>query len=208
MVLLVGADVDSLKYLPKGLSTALALMASSPVPVLVADTKSLNTPLQDGPTIMIADDLSEDAENALEFAFDLAIGHGKATLHHIHVNGLTFDALRSGLLTASATSHSFVGDQTSTEIVFDSLVRSLEDQLERRCQSEREYLENGGGSYEARVLTGNAAKKIIEETGRISPSMLVFGRHHSVHRQPFFIGRVPFKTMLASHIPVVVVPAR
>jgi nucleotide-binding universal stress UspA family protein len=210
MLLLVGADIGSLKYLPKGLSTALSLMVSSPVPVLVADGKTLESSPGKSPagvpTIMMADDLSKDTESALEFAFDLAIGQGKVILHHVYVNGLTFEALRAGLLSASATAHSFVNEQTSTEIVFDALVKELEEQLERRCESEREYLENGGGAYESRVLTGHVAKKLLEEVEKIQPSMVVFGRHQAVHRQPFFMGRVPFKTMLNGQAPVVIVP--
>lgn len=207
MVLLVGADVESLKYLPKGLSTALSLMASAPVPVMVADGSTLLEIKADELDILVADDLSEDSENALEFGFDLAIGQGKATLHHVHINGLTYDSLRSGLLSAAATSHSLGNDEKTTEIVFDSMIKGFEDQLERRGGNERDYLENGGGSYIPKVLTGNVAKKLLEETQIAKPSILIFGRHQAVHRQPFFMGRVPFKTMLASKIPVVVVPA-
>ena len=207
MMLVVGADVESLKYLPKGLSTALSLMASASVPVLVADGSLLHEILDDRLDILVADDLSEDAENALEFGFDLAIGQGKATLHHVHINGLTFDSLRSGLLSAAATSHSIGNDEKTTEIVFDSMIKGFEAQLEQRGGNERDYLENGGGSYKPKVLTGNVAKKILEEIQTVNPAILVFGRHQAVHRQPFFMGRVPFKTMLASKIPVVIVPA-
>jgi nucleotide-binding universal stress UspA family protein len=206
MLLLVGADIENLRFLPKGLSTALSLMVSSPVPVLVVDTRIFKDKSPSTHRIMVADDLSQESEAALEFAFDLASSGGKTALHHVHVNGLTFEALQSGLVTAAATSHSPLDKQTTADLVFQSLVSGLEGALNKRCQSQREYLEAGGGSYEASVLTGSVAKQIADHIGQIKPDILIFGRHHAYHRRPFFIGRVPYRTMLSSHIPIVVVP--
>lgn len=208
MMLLVGADVENLKFIPKGLSTALSLMMSSPVPVLVANTAHLKTEIPPTGTFMVADDLSPESEEALEFAFDLAVAQGKSALYHVHVNGLTFEALKSGLMTAAASAHSPVNGQATAEIVFDSLVSGLEDTLNKRCQNARDYLEAGGGSYHPKVLTGHVAKKITAEAEVLKPDILIFGRHHAYHKHPFFLGRVPLRTMLACHVPILVVPSQ
>lgn len=207
MLLLVGADVGNLKFLPKGLSTALSLLISSPVPVLVADGAEIQDAKPQNLKILVADDLSSGSENALELAFDLAIASGRSTLHHIHVSGITFDALEAGLVTAASTTHSPLGELETTEVIFDSLMSGLEKSMTARCEAQREYLEAGGGTYHAEVLSGPVPKMLQDYIDQIKPDIVLFGRHQTYHRQPFFIGRVPFRTMLASRIPTVVAPA-
>jgi hypothetical protein len=40
----------------------------------------------------------------------------------------------------------------------------------------------------------------------LEPDVLLFARHHPYHTKPLHVGRVPYRAMLASQRPVIVVP--
>lgn len=205
-MLLVGGNFSNMRFMPKGLSSALSLMVSSPVPLMVVDTErdqSINTSQL---KFLLSDDLSEKSESAVEFTFDLATALGRCEIHHVHINGMTFDSLKAGLNTAAATSHTPLNSSASVDDVYNALITGIESKLSSRAASLRDYLEASGGSYYSEVATGNVSDEIGKVSEEVQADVIVFGRHHTLHTKPFFIGRVPFRSMLGQRKPVIIVP--
>ncbi len=205
-LLLVGADYGNLRFMPRGFSTALSLMVSSPVPVCVLDTKLTPEFPTESPKFLLADDLGLDSEAAVAFGFGLAAAMGPSVVHHVHVNGMSLDTLKAGLNTAAASSHTPLNVAASAEEVFDALIVQLKDKLEARAQIHREYLDAAGGAVFTDVLTGEVNEQVGLLSTSISADLLLFGRHQAYHTKPFFIGRLPFRAMLAQKRPLIIVP--
>src|SRR5262249_51200017 len=103
-LLVVAATYDDVKFLPRGLSTALSLMVSAQVPILVMDGRATTLWPDSGVRLLLADDLGPASEGAVDFAFDFSAGIRRVALHHLHVNALTRGAIEVGFNTARATS--------------------------------------------------------------------------------------------------------
>jgi nucleotide-binding universal stress UspA family protein len=181
------------------------LMASSSVPILAVDP-GLDKPLPDKPRILMADDLSDDAEAALAFAADLTTASHGGLLHHLHVNGITEDALRAALATAAATAHTQTPAPDAAHDVFLGLQRRLKGRLDSRASAFVDHIEATDGRYFADVATGGVDPELERVVRTFKPDLLVFGRHHALRTKPFNIGRLPFRAMLSYGKPVLVVP--
>jgi nucleotide-binding universal stress UspA family protein len=205
-LMLVGADYGNLRFLPRGFSTAMSLMVSSPCPVCVIDAKAEKKFLHDPARFVLADDLGPESEAAVAFAYALAAAMDQSELHHVHVNGLSFETLKAGLGTATATAHTPLNAVASSEDVFDALLARLREKLEARAQPHREYLDAAGGTVVTEVLTGEVNEQVGALSASVEPDLLIFGRHQAYHTRPFFIGRLPFRQMLAQKRPIVIVP--
>ncbi len=205
-LMLVGADYGNVKFLPRGFSTAMSLMASATCPVCVMDGNTPTHFLHDPARLLLADDLGPEAEAAVAFGYGLAAAMERSEVHHVHVNGLTFDSLKAGLNTAAATAHTPLDAVASSEEVYDALISRLKEKLEARAQPHRDYLDAAGGQIVTEVLTGDVNEQIGSLTASVEPDLLIFGRHQAYHSGPFFLGRLPFRQMLAQKRPIVVVP--
>lgn len=206
-LLLVGASYGNVRFLPRGLSTALSLMVTSPVPVLIIDTTKPTPLLEERTRILVADDLGDQTATAVEYAFAFGAAVGGVEVRHVHVNGLSLSNLRAGLETAAATSHTVLDSTESAERVFDALLVDLSQRLAVRAENQREYLEAAGGLYTSEVRTGNVFDQLEASATAFGPNLMVFGRHQAYHTQPFFVGRVPYRSMLSYQRPLLIVPS-
>ncbi len=205
-LMIVGADLSQMRYVPRGFSTALSLMVTSPVPLFVVDTASCSTLPADGWRLLVADDLGEQTSDAVQFAFDFAAATRATTLHHLHVNGLSLTTLKAGIATAAVTAHTPIAATVSADEVHDALLATLEERLSERAAPMRDYLEAAGGEYVSIVATGIVADEVERCVQDVRPDIVIFGRHQAYHHRPFFIGRLPFRAMLEQRRPVIVVP--
>lgn len=205
-MLLVGADFGNLKFVPRGLSTALSLMVSSPVPVFVADGATLSNSFNSKPKFLIADDLGIQSESAVDFGYGLATALRGSQVQHIHISGLTLENLQAGLATAAASSHTPFNTKTSASDVFAAINEDLKNKLLKRGEKHIDLLEASEGQALVDVLTGTVYDQLAEYTTKHNPDVIVFGRHHAYYTKPFFIGRLPYRTMLALKRPVILVP--
>jgi nucleotide-binding universal stress UspA family protein len=205
-LLIVGADFGNLRFTPRGFSTALSLMVSAPVPVLVIDTAASPELLSETPRLLVADDLGPDSEAAVEFGFALGTALGPSEVHHVHVNGLALDSVAAGLEAAAATAHTPLPSTDAARDVYTALVGELKERLEGRAEGLRDYLEAAQGRYVPQIETGRVVERLGDVADQVAPDVLVFGKHHAYHTRPFFLGRVPYRAMLAHRRPVVVVP--
>ena len=205
-MLLVGADFGNLKFVPRGLSTALSLMVSSPVPVFVADAAMLAQPFVGKSRFLISDDLGFQSETAVDFGYGLATALRGSHVHHIHISGLTLENLQVGLATAAASSHTPFNTKASAIDVYSAMNQELKNKLFRRAEKHVDFLEASDGQTSIDVLAGTVYEQLAEHVTKVNPHVIVFGRHHAYYTKPFFIGRLPYRTMLALRRPLILVP--
>lgn len=206
-LLCVGATRSGTASLLSGMSTAMALMAACPVATLVVDAANgMRVPEGGSLRILVADDLSDGSEAAVELGAALAASLGEARLHHVHVSPLGEGELRDALASAAAASRAPLDSATSAHEVLAALRATQVARLEERGSLQREYVEEAGGSYTSEVLSGAVRAELGTVVKGFGPDLLVFGRHAPVHRKPLHFGRMPLRAMLAHGKPVVVVP--
>ncbi len=182
-----------------GFSTALSLMGSAPCPVLVMGADQFNRPQVE--KLLLADDLSSNSGKACEFAYEFAGGLAPSKMFHIHVSGITKDSLKTALELSANASHTPQIPLDSVDKVYHEVQSALLEKLRQRaCQVGRDVEQN------VSVRAGQVQDELGAAVAEFKPGVLVFGRHKRVHTKPFFIGRVPFKSMLAMNLPVLVVP--
>ena len=205
-LLLVGARFSQTALMPNGVSTAAALMRACPVPVMVIDAKSSHLLPPRGGKFLVADDLTEHAEQAVRCAIDLAKATKAASLTHLHVTPLDPVALETALTNAAAASHAAGNLAAAARDVYAAISYHYEVELEKRSEPYLNQMIEGGVDYRKKVASGNLKSELTALVDRLNPDLLIFGHHASLHHDPFFFGRMPYKAMLAYRRPVLVVP--
>lgn len=205
--LIVGAQQEALRNaLGRGLSTALGLVATTTIPVLIVDPKQPLSLAGTGLKCLVADDLSESAQTALHFTLEMASAFGNTAVRHVYVNSLDRDQLVAGLRAAAAAAHTQLDEEISPELIFGQIEAQLLQRLESRAALYVDYLENAGGVYEACILNGDVRQELQQDIEHFQPDFLVFGQHRALHRAPLFWGRLPYRAMVAHGLPILIVP--
>ncbi len=206
MLLVVAVDGNAGRGPFAGLSTAVSLLAGSPIPVLAVDPGTHAPEVGTGMRILVADDLTDQAITAVEYAAALADGLGQAWVHHVHVSAFNQETLAVALKNVAASAHVAL-DGDESRAVFDAVHREQIAKLEARFSDDREYIEAGGGRYTSEVTAGGVRPELTNVVTSLAPDVIVFGRHRALHHQPFAFGRLPIRSMLAFKRPVLVVPS-
>lgn len=205
---ITGAASRSHRFIPRGLSTALSLMANAPVPVLVL-TAEAQLKLKSEPfRILLADDLRDQSTNAVTAGLEFSCLIPRSHVQHLHINGLTEDALGRAVETAQSMAHTAAPLSGTIEKIFQSLVDDLRRQLEQRAAALRARSSQAGIEYEAVVRSGSVLEELDHGIQSFAPHLVVFGRHQTFHHKPFTVGQVPFSSILSQRVPVMVVPSR
>ncbi len=206
-VIVTGASKGNHRFVPKGLSTALSLMADSPVPVAVINDACHVDLTRESLKIFVADELSGASERAVLVAFDLAVALRQTDMVHVHANPLNMETFTKAIQRLeNSRNEGYLRDFGPSEM-WDAAQRDLLDQIRLRAPNRSLFLEAAGGKYQPEVLNGGVIPEIEKAIEATNPDLLVFGRHHTVHRRPFSIGKVPFHFMLSHNRPLVIVPS-
>ncbi len=206
-VIVTGASKGNHRFVLKGLSTALSLMAESPVPVAVINDACHVDLTRESLKIFVADELSGASERAVLVAFDLALALRRTDVVHVHANPLDMETFAKAIQRLeNFRDEGYLKDFGPSEM-WDAAQRDLLDQIRHRASSRTLFLETVGGKYQPEVLYGGVLPEMEKTIEAQNPDLLVFGRHHTVHRRPFSIGKVPFHFMLSHNRPLVIVPS-
>lgn len=206
-MIFVGAGHAKGRFVPKDWSTALSLMARANIPVMTVDHEHPLNVDSGLVKIVFADDLTEASLGGLDTAINLMHALKKCAFYHLHVDGIDRANLSAALNTAIAASHSAPASKVSASEVFEMVQSSLHHKLEERTKPYLSLLSDREGiQYVPRVLNGDVGDQLVRSLDEIAPNVVIFGRHHAVHRHPFFLGRVPFHIMVAQQRPVIVAP--
>lgn len=202
-LIVLGGAAEDYKYVPRGLSTVLALMADAPCPVLVLpkgapvnwESKTLKA--------VLADDLKPESDSGVIVAYEWAAALGSTHLIHAHVNQMTKESLKEALVSAAAAAHTPEGSM-DLDSIWTAAMRSIEEKLATRAPGRRHLVEARGGTVETKLLQGDPVDAVLKLADDTKADMLLFGRHRTWRRKPFAIGQLPFHSMLRSRRPVLI----
>lgn len=196
--------------LMKGFSTALDLLSRSTIPVLVMPNGADARFSEDRWTILAADDLSEGSRDALGVASELAYNLGGSRFIHF----TAFEQEKKDLKSFAAhVLEMMASDQLEHNAEFskDTVIQETRNRVSREQKQRLGFVSNllatHNGDYMQCITFGNALREIKQCVNRENPTLLVFGKHETIHRKPFAIGKVPFYAIFQIRVPVMVVPA-
>jgi nucleotide-binding universal stress UspA family protein len=191
-----------------GMSNALSLMAHSRHPVMVVPAdRSMD--FQDHPlTILVADDLRSDGAIALRGAIDFCRSIDVEQLVHAHVNPMSYReinqmvekiqlAMLEGRIPGNPEfdSHAYI-EQTKTAIktLLKERIEALEPGFVGDCK------------YRPSVGFGAPIDEIHRLTVETKSSVLIFGKHHMLHRGRLSLGKIPYEAMVEPYVATIIVP--
>jgi nucleotide-binding universal stress UspA family protein len=183
-LIVVGTSRPSYRHVYRGFSTALSLMASSQLPVLVVPEEAeLKWDDRDF-RILIADDLKSDSVAVVRQGLSFAAALGPCKVEHLHVienSPFTFFKLDGKL----------------------ELQRACREEMKRRA---KEFLQAITDiEYHPEVCFGDVAETLHDILEDRPMTLIVFGRHKTFKFQPFAIGRMTANAMLELKRPVLLV---
>lgn len=205
-LIITGSAGDYQRFVPRGFSTALSLLAHAEVPVIVIPRNVEVDFKRDHIKLLLADDLAPESERIVPTTFNFAGNLCHPELVHLHVNSVGAEHLHDALTTAFASLHTEIDPGTASKDVAGAMQSAMEKGLLDRLPANRGAFENAGGTYQAKITVGQAADGVNSEADKLKADMVVFGRHQTFHRRPFLIGRMPFHSMLSHRHAVMVVP--
>lgn len=183
-LIVVGTSRPSYRHVFRGFSTALSLMASSQVPVLVipeeADLKWDDRDFR----MLIADDLKSDSVAVLRQGLSFAAALGGCKVEHLHVienSPLGFFKLDGKI----------------------ELQRACKEEMKRRSKGFLQVIPDI--EYQPEASFGDVADTLQDILENRPIKLLVFGRHKTFKFQPFAIGRMTANAMLELKKPVLLV---
>lgn len=202
-LIIVGGAAEDYKYVPRGLSTVLALMADAPCPVLVLPKGATGHWESKNLKAVLADDLKPESDTGVLVAYEWVTALGSTELFHVHANQMTKEGLKEALISAAAAAHTPEGAM-DPESVWTAAMASIEDKLNARAPGRKHLLEARAGKVTTKILQGEPVESILKFADDIKADMLLFGRHRTWRRKPFAIGQLPFHAMLKSRRPVLI----
>jgi nucleotide-binding universal stress UspA family protein len=191
-----------------GMSTALALMAHSSYPVMVIPgDRALdfqNHPL----TVLVADDLESDGEQALRGAMGFCRSIDVDQLVHAHVNPMSYreinhmvEKIQIAMLEGRIPSNPDFNSQVYIEETKASLKALLRQRIDAIDPTfTQEY------KYRPCVRFGEPIEEIHRLTVETKSSVLTFGKHHILHRGRLSLGKVPYEAMIEPRVATIIVP--
>lgn len=190
-------------FLPSGFSTAMALLSHARIPVLVLHRDHTPNFVAKNITFIVADDLRNNTLTALQKSLDLAILLD-ATVCHVHCASLSKSQIANMV---SANMNPTIAKVLDQDELYASIVSNLGKKLRQRAEQININLNDE--TYITKVIEGETIEGITAyaKTLKDSQNILVFGRHQKLHFKPFGIGQVPFKLMMSSKHPVLVIPS-
>lgn len=206
-LIMVGTVSDSHKFIPNGLSCALSLMSHAKLPIMVVKTNHKIEFTSKPFKVLIADDLRSESAGAIKSACELAFTLSDTDIYHLHINALTAESL------ASRFKKTVTHVQAKAEVVLESkdiehlILKHLEEKLDARTKDMNFPLCISGCSYNKRVVSSDSVFDCLKQfVTNQKISLAVFGRHTSIHTNPFHIGKMPLYAMLELSCPIIIFP--
>lgn len=202
-LIVLGGAADDYKYVPRGLSTVLGLMADAPCPVLVLPRGNTGSWEKKPLKAILADDLQRESDSSVLVGYEWVSALGNTELTHVHVNQLSKDDLQDALTAAAAASHTPEG-ALDLNTVWTAAMKSVETKLAERAPGRKHLVEARGGKVKISLLQGDPVDAILKLADDTKADLMIFGRHRTWRKKPFAVGQLPFHSMLRSKKPVLI----
>jgi nucleotide-binding universal stress UspA family protein len=193
-LLVVGAPVHRPGILKARLRPTLRLMATSPIPVLAVADPAAKLTLQDKALrVLVADDLTPTSLPAIDAAAELLeTVQAPVDVLHLHVEPLPPPGFNAAFDPELAV---WPGISIKERLLDDHL-EQLQNRLVMRGTPLATRAVATGGKYSAELWQGQVARELKRAVQMHGADLVVFGRHHFLHRQPLALGQMPFPSML------------
>lgn len=207
-LILCGFRRDSSPRFLRGMSTALGLMAHSRHPVMIVPGDRAidfqGTPL----TVLVADDMKEDGANALRGALGFCRSIDIDHIVHAHVNPMSYreinqmvEQIRIAMLEGRIPSNPAFDSHIYIEETKEQLRAVLKQRMDTLDPSFTHEFK-----YRPSVRFGSTIDEIHRLTVETKSSVLIFGKHHILHRGRLSLGKVPYEAMVEPHVATIIVP--
>lgn len=204
--IIVTACADSYGLVAGGFSTAMTLMAESPVPVLAVKADQPLDAAKSPLRILLADDLEPGSENAARQTYLLAAQHGQCQIRHLHIHRDFRERSRDAFKRYLKDHPALAGDSVGIDKILADERSARVQRLHDRGGPFRKAVEAGKSTVEVEIREGGVTDTLAAVLEDFNPDLVVFGRHEMLKTRPFILGRVTLRTMLGTNRPVMVVP--
>lgn len=201
-LIVAGVQGDMPHLYPKNLSTALALMTDSPLPIMAVPHNAVLRRDRHEIKLLICDDLTQNSAFAIHSAFEFAQELKNSEVFHLHVTQLNPQMLDAAIEQVTVKSQGTIDPGLDGNTVFALAERALQDRLRERVP-ENMHFQKG---YFPLLREGSLEMFITQIIHDQNIDLLLFGQHQSIHFDPLYVGHMPFTSMVNHHIPVVIFP--
>lgn len=209
-LMVCGSSEQDSNFLLSGFSTAIGLMASSSIPVLVVPEQTERPIMSPEPVILICDDMSEQMDRLIPEAVNLARMLSKrAKIVHLNVCSISDKEIEN--------LQEYVAEAMSAGIVKHdpnysarSALKQTTAIIEKRLRERFFHFAPQGAipeeRYQSLCVTGGVVPAILRIASEVGAEFIVLGKHEFLHQKPFKLGKVPFRSMLGLKQPILLVP--
>ncbi len=206
-MVLCGIQLKASKSLLGGLSTAFSLAAHAECPVMLLPiTTSID--FQSPSTLLIADNLEAEGRIALESGLRLAQDLTCRSIVHAHVHNLgrpEIDHIVEQIRTAMTLGTIPNNPKFSSEFYQDTVRQRIVDELVYRYHN-TEGVQLLDSQYQPAVRFGEPADQLHQLVKEHKAQIMVFGRHHMIHKKNFAFGKIPYQAMIEDQVASFIVP--
>ena len=199
-LLIVGIRKERHGFFQRDISTAINIMAISPIPVLILP-EGLGLQ-KDSYKVFVADDLSVDGEQAFNCGASLASALTHTDVVHTHIIDYSFEDLVAHLELIRSDKES--ASQSPQEL-WALAEQHAYGALRERANGLPHLIEAVGGHYKKLVLTGDVSNELDEALKHFKPEIVVFGRQHH-QRRLFRLGSLALHVLHARAYGVLIAP--
>ncbi len=190
---------------PEAFNHMVELMAGASMPVLVIPETTERFAYDPSGllNILIADDLTDSSAAAIECLTDF-----------IHALCLPVNALHVHVEPVEVMSFALSPDYELKvwpqlgvrDRGLDIRYEKIKKTLRSRSSSLLETIDECGGSYHAELWHGDVLQELNRAALDHRASIVVFGKHHTIHKHPFAFGQMDYQKMLGLNRPIMMAP--
>lgn len=200
------------QYLPKGLSTALSLLADASVPIL-AVPQGYQLDYHKKPFKIIAcDSLMDDCSEAISTACELGLDIGNTSIVHLHIHQKTPAEIAEWGEQVQSVMESYklqVPSEFEVDNIMEKTRKKIGHQLDQRIGMLKSIIPlKNACEYSQEVLFGDLFEQFANMITQEDPDVIAFGKHQRFHIKSLAIGSMPSYTMLGLGRPVLAVAPR
>jgi nucleotide-binding universal stress UspA family protein len=196
-------------HLLSGFTTGLELAANSNIPVMIVPNDRKEFKPKGRLKVMYADDLAANSLGALCTAVELAYGLGEIDFYHVHVSGESKEEMASAgekILDLMNMEQIDINPYFDINSLTDDVENKFKKKMSERVGFAKSLLNSRDVEYIQQTKFGEVKDGMDELVKEIDPDIVIFGRHHFIHRNPLGIGKLAFSAMLSYDRPVIIAP--
>ena len=153
--------------------------------------------------VLIADDLTESSAAAIECLTDFV--HAlclPVNVLHIHVEPADVKSIVLSPDYELKLWPQFELRDRPLDIRYEKIKRTLRS----RSASLIETIDQCDGIYHSELWHGDVFEELNRAALTHRASMVVFGKHHTIHKHPFAVGQMDYQKMLSLNRPIMMAP--